>query len=128
MLDMQSNNSQLSIARGDIYLAEYYFDGTMRTKPVLVVQNDIGNRYSPVVIVVPIVPYDGKSQGDLMSVVIDENNAEGSNLRDSCVMLNVILTLEKSSFQEKIGALNAELMAKVEKGLLVSLGFKNIGR
>lgn len=125
---MLNNNLQLSIARGDIYLAEYYFDGTMRTKPVLVVQNDIGNRYSPLVIVVPIVPFDGKSQGDLMSVVLDEDNAKGSNLRDSCVMLNVILTLEKSSFEEKIGSIPAELMAKVEKGLLVSLGFKNIGR
>lgn len=120
--------SELGIERGDIFLAEYFFDGTMRTKPVVVVQNDIGNRYSPVVIVVPVVPHDGKSSGDLMTVVLEDGYMDSTNLRESCVMVNVILTLEKSSFQEKIGSLPAELMAKVEKGLLVSLGFKNIGR
>ncbi|HEX3030968.1 MAG TPA: type II toxin-antitoxin system PemK/MazF family toxin [Bacillota bacterium] len=120
--DRQEINEALEVRRGDIILAEYFFDGTWRTKPVLVIQNDIGNMFSPLVIVLPIVSSEGGDCGP-MQVELQEQTQPETGLKNSAILLNVILTVEKHQLMEKIGRLPEFLLRDVENGIRISLGF-----
>lgn len=112
------------VTRGEILLAEYYFDNSFRIRPVLVVQNDIGNKYSPLVIVVPIISNIGDEHNLPMNVLVDNTTTIQTGIKDSSVLLNVILTIDKKHIKDKLGRASTELLAEVEKGLLLSLGIQ----
>lgn len=119
---MTENTEELVIKRGDIILAEYFFDDTWRTKPVLIIQNDIGNMFSPLVIVLPIVSSEGGDCGP-MQVELQEQTQAETGLKNSAILLNIILTVGKHQLQEKIGRLPDFLLRDVENGIRISLGF-----
>lgn len=126
-LDYNDNNGDLlqenvEVKRGDIIIAEYYFNGSWRLKPVLVIQNDIGNKVSPLLIVAPIVTADQQTGMGPMQVNLSEQTQAATGLRQSTILLNIILTLEKKQFKEKIGRLPDFLLKDVDKGLMLSLG------
>ncbi|MCD7904576.1 MAG: type II toxin-antitoxin system PemK/MazF family toxin [Clostridiales bacterium] len=110
------------IKRGDIFYADLSpvigsEQGGIR--PVLVVQNDIGNRYSPTVIIAAITSQIKKAK---MPTHIEADSRIYSLLKDSVVLLEQIRTIDKKRLREKIGHLNKSLMTKVDKALLISLG------
>lgn len=91
-------------------------------RPVLIVQNDIGNKYSPTVIVLAVTGQINKSRLPT-HVAID---AENTGLqRDSVVLAEQIRTLDKRRLREKIGSLRPEVMERVSQAIRISLGFSN---
>ena len=88
-------------------------------RPVLVVQNDVGNKYSPTVIVAAITSQLTKAK--LPTHI--ELNKESYNLpKDSVVLLEQIRTLDKRRLKEKVSSLDNLAMQKVDVAILISLG------
>ncbi len=111
------------IKRGEIYYADLSpvvgsEQGGIR--PVLIIQNDVGNKYSPTVIVSAITSQLGKAK--LPTHI--ELPADRYNLpKNSVALLEQIRTLDKRRLQEKITTLSPDKMREVNKALLISLGF-----
>ncbi len=111
------------IKRGEIYYADLSpVVGSEQggVRPVLIIQNDVGNKYSPTVIVSAITSQLGKAK--LPTHI--ELSAEKYNLpKNSVALLEQIRTLDKRRLQEKVTTLSPEKMREVNKALLISLGF-----
>ncbi len=112
----------MNIKRGDIYYADLSpvvgsEQGGIR--PVLIVQNDVGNRYSPTVIAAAITSRQGKNK---MPTHIDVA-ASGLGLeKNSVILLEQIRTLDKQRLREKMGHLDEGVMAQVDSAISVSFG------
>ncbi|MDQ0178112.1 mRNA interferase MazF [Bacillus chungangensis] len=110
------------VKRGDVYFADLSpVVGSEQggVRPVLVIQNDIGNRFSPTVIVAAITAQIQKAKLPT-HVEIDANRY--SFERDSVILLEQIRTIDKQRLTDKITHLDEEMMEKVDKALQVSLG------
>ena len=113
-----------SVKRGDIYYADLSpVVGSEQggVRPVLIVQNDTGNRYSPTVIAAAITSQTGKAK---LPTHIELAAQKYGLTRDSVVLLEQIRTLDKRRLKERIGELNEATMSKVDKAILISLGFE----
>ena len=110
------------VKRGDVFYADLSpVVGSEQggTRPVLVLQNDIGNRFSPTVIVAAITAQIQKAK--LPTHI--EINAERYHLeRDSVVLLEQLRTIDKSRLTDKITHLDDELMEHVDHAVAISLG------
>lgn len=116
----------MEVKRGDIFYADLSpvigsEQGGMR--PVLVLQNNIGNHYSPTVIVAAIT---AKIQKARMPTHVGITAQQTQIERDSVVLLEQIRTIDKQRLRDKITQLNAPLMKKVDEALKVSLGLQHI--
>ena len=106
----------MTVKRGDIYYADLSpVVGSEQggVRPVLIVQNDVGNRFSPTVIAAAIT-----SQRDKTSL---PTHIE-VDARDSVVLLEQVRTIDKRRLREKMGALDGGDMGKVNEALSVSFG------
>ena len=112
----------MSVKRGDIYYADLSpVIGSEQggVRPVLIVQNDIGNRYSPTVIAAAITSQHEKSK---LPTHIDIS-AECCGLsKDSIVLLEQVRTIDKQRLKERMGAIDSSAMNRVDKALSVSFG------
>jgi len=112
----------VQIRRGDIYYADLSpVVGSEQggVRPVVIVQNDVGNKYSPTVIAAAITSKINKAK---MPTHI-EINAETFGLpKDSVVLTEQIRTIDKRRLKERIGHLDDEYMTKVNDALSVSFG------
>ena len=113
----------MSIKRGDIYYADLSpvvgsEQGGLR--PVLIIQNDVGNRYSPTVIAAAITSRMGKTR---LPTHIDIHADKVGLAKDSVVLLEQIRTLDKRRLKERIGELPPSTMVQVNRAILISLGF-----
>ena len=111
----------MSIKRGEIYYADLSpvigsEQGGIR--PVLIVQNDVGNKHSPTVIAAAITSQKEKAK---LPTHIELNSACGL-AKDSVVLLEQIRTIDKRRLKEKMGALGGADMGRVDQALSVSLG------
>ncbi len=111
------------IKRGEMYYADLSpvvgsEQGGIR--PVLIVQNDIGNKYSPTIIAAAITSKQTKAK---LPTHIELSGGDYGLAVDSIVLLEQIRTLDKKRLRERIGELSEDEMQKVNNGLLVSLGF-----
>lgn len=112
----------LDIKRGDIFLinTKYNFDTkTWITKPFLVIQNDIGNEYSPTIVVAAITTEIIKAK---IPTHVGLSSGVSGLENDSVVLAEHITTYDKRRFQTKIGELNNSYMIMVENAILVSIG------
>ena len=110
------------IKRGDIFYADLSpVIGSEQggVRPVLIVQNDIGNKYSPTVIAAAITSQINKAK---LPTHIEINAQEYGLLKDSVILLEQIRTIDKKRLREKIGRLDDELMEKVNEALGISFG------
>ena len=112
----------MTIKRGELYYADLSpvvgsEQGGIR--PVLVVQNDVGNKYSPTVIAAAVTRNITKAK---LPTHIELPSSYGL-VRDSVILLEQIRTLDKRRLKERIGELNESTMSKVDKAILISLGF-----
>ena len=115
----------MTIKRGDIYYADLSpvvgsEQGGMR--PVLIVQNDIGNKYSPTVIAAAITSQRFKTQ---LPTHIQVDAQECGLSKDSIVLLEQVRTLDKQRLKERMGNLGERDMIRVNRALSVSLGILN---
>ncbi len=118
----------MNIRRGDIYYADLSpvvgsEQGGMR--PVLIVQNDVGNRYSPTVIAAAITSKLGKSK---LPTHIDIPGANTGLAKDSVILLEQVRTIDKKRLKEKMGHLDEVTMSSVNNAIEVSLGLSDDGR
>ena len=114
------------IKRGDMYYADLSpvvgsEQGGIR--PVLIVQNDIGNKYSPTVIAAAITSQINKAK---LPTHIEISATEYGLQKDSVILLEQIRTIDKKRLREKIGHLDDELMVRVNDALGVSFGLFDI--
>jgi mRNA interferase MazF len=118
--------SAMSIKRGEIFYAELNpVVGSEQggTRPVLVIQNDIGNQYSPTTIIAAITSQISKAK--LPTHV--EVRARRSGLeRDSVILTEQIRTIDKSRLKEKVAVLDEEVMTRVNEAIEISLGLTEI--
>ena len=110
------------VKRGDIYYADLSpvvgsEQGGIR--PVLVIQNDIGNKYSPTVIAAAITSQINKAK---MPTHIELAAKDYGLNKDSVILLEQIRTIDKRRLREKIGRIDDGLMASVKNALSISFG------
>lgn len=112
----------MQVHRGEIYYADLSpVVGSEQggTRPVLIVQNDVGNRFSPTVIAAAITSQQSKA--DLPTHIALQ--AENSGLaRDSIVLLEQVRTLDKHRLKERMGRLDEASMGRVDQALSISFG------
>ena len=111
------------IKRGEIYYADLSpVVGSEQggVRPVLVVQNDVGNKYSPTVIVCAITSQLGKAK---LPTHIDLSADDYNLPKNSVALMEQIRTLDKRRLKQKVTTLSALKMKEVNKALLISLGF-----
>lgn len=112
----------MTIKRGDIFYADLSpvigsEQGGIR--PVLIIQNDVGNRFSPTVIAAAITSQHSKA--NLPTHI--RLRADGSGLsKDSVVLLEQVRTIDKKRLKERMGCLDAFSMNKVNEALSISFG------
>ena len=114
------------VKRGDIYYADLSpvigsEQGGIR--PVLIIQNDVGNKYSPTVIAAAITSQINKAK---MPTHIELSASDYGLYKDSVILLEQIRTIDKKRLREKVAHLDKKLMKEVDEALSVSFGIDNI--
>jgi len=112
----------LIVKRGDVFYADLSpVIGSEQggVRPVLVVQNDVGNKYSPTIIISAITSQINKAK---LPTHVEISAADFGLNKDSVVLLEQIRTVDKRRLRDKIGHFDDELMEKVNEGLLISFG------
>jgi mRNA interferase MazF len=112
----------LIVKRGDVYFADLSpVVGSEQggVRPVLVIQNDIGNRFSPTVIVAAITAQIQKAK---LPTHVEIDAKRYGFERDSVILLEQIRTIDKQRLTDKITHLDDEMMEKVDDALRVSIG------
>jgi mRNA interferase MazF len=112
----------LIVKRGDVYFADLSpVVGSEQggVRPVLVIQNDIGNRFSPTVIIAAITAQIQKAK---LPTHVEIDAKRYGFERDSVILLEQIRTIDKQRLTDKITHLDEEMMDKVDYALQVSLG------
>ena len=112
----------VTVKRGDIYYADLSpvvgsEQGGIR--PVLIVQNDLGNRYSPTVIAAAITSQKDKSR---LPTHISVRSHDCGLSRDSVVLLEQVRTIDKRRLKERMGKLDDRSMSRVDRALSISFG------
>ena len=114
----------MEIKRGELYYANLSpvvgsEQGGLR--PVLIVQNNVGNKYSPTVIVAAITSRLNKAKLPT-HIEISCSTYLGLN-KDSVILLEQLRTIDKTRLQQRIGILDQNTMTKVDRAMLLSLGY-----
>lgn len=110
------------VKRGDIFYADLSpVIGSEQggVRPVLVVQNDIGNKYSPTIICAAITSQMNKAK---LPTHIEIDSTKYTIVRDSVVLLEQVRTVDRQRLKEKIGHLDGNFMSRVDRALRVSFG------
>ncbi len=112
----------MQVKRGDIYYADLSpVVGSEQggVRPVLIVQNDVGNKYSPTVIAAAVTSQLNKSK---LPTHIEIDAIKYGLPKDSVILTEQIRTIDKRRLKEKIGHIDEELMNSVNDALFVSFG------
>lgn len=111
------------IKRGELYYADLSpVIGSEQggVRPVLIVQNNVGNKYSPTVIAAAITSQINKAK---LPTHIELSAKEYGLAKDSVVLLEQIRTLDKQRLKERIGEVPIDVMTRINHALMISLGF-----
>ena len=114
------------IKRGDIFYADLSpVVGSEQggVRPVLIVQNDIGNKFSPTVICAAITSQINKAK---LPTHVELKAEEQGLSKDSVVLLEQVRTVDKRRLREKVGVLDDDLIIKVDMALGVSIGLVSV--
>lgn len=112
--------------RGEVYLVN--FDPVIgseirKTRPALILQNDIANRHSPLTIVAAIT---SQFEEPLYPTEVLLTAGEGGTTKDSVILLNQIRSVDKRRLVRRLGAIRSESMRRVDRSLQISLGLISI--
>jgi mRNA interferase MazF len=125
---LKIQNGVPEVRRGDVYYADLSpvvgsEQGGIR--PVLIVQNDTGNKYSPTVIAAAITSRTGKTKLPThieVSAGIDRNGAKSGLPKNSVILLEQIRTIDKKRLMERMGKLDETTMQQVNSAIGISFG------
>ncbi len=115
----------MTVRRGDIYYADLSpVVGSEQggVRPVLIIQNDVGNKYSPTVIAAAITSRTGKSK---LPTHIEVYADRYGLAKDSVILLEQIRTIDKKRLKEKMGHLDEDVMGEVNNAISVSFGLED---
>lgn len=112
--------------RGEVHLV--FFDPTVgaeirKTRPALIIQNDVANRWSPVTIVAAIT---SRSDERVYPTKVSIDPPEGNLENPSVVLLNQIRTVDRRRLVRRLGRLRPESMRRVDRAIRVSLGLAGV--
>ena len=113
---------KVNIKRGDVFFADLSpVRGSEQggQRPVLIIQNDIGNKYSPTVIIAAITAKIAKAK---LPTHVEVQASQVGLLKDSVVLLEQVRTVDKTRLIQKLGHLEEGVMVAVDKALVISLG------
>ena|SRR3989338_6832902 len=111
----------VELRRGDIVLVNLEpIKGSKQggIRPCLILQNDNGNKYSPLTIIAPLTSKEFTKEFPTNVFILKQ---ESGLDKDSTIMLNQIRTIDKTRLIKKVGSLNLQVMAKVNLALRISL-------
>ncbi len=111
----------MNVRRGDVYYADLRpVVGSEQggVRPVLIIQNDVGNRHSPTVIVAAITSKMNKAK---LPTHVELDASTYTMMKDSVILLEQLRTIDKRRLKDRVCHLNSSLMAKIGRALLVSL-------
>ena len=120
--NLLKGDNKILIKRGEIYYADLSpVVGSEQggVRPVLIVQNDVGNKFSPTVIAAAITSQRDKNN---LPTHIPVDARDCGLSKDSVVLLEQVRTIDKRRLKEKMGALDSPDMTKVNQALEVSFG------
>jgi mRNA interferase MazF len=126
MVERDTCNREQIIKRGELYFADLSpVIGSEQggVRPVLIVQTDIGNKYSPTVIAAAVTSQINKAK---LPTHIELRAGDYGLVKDSVILLEQIRTLDKRRLQERIGVLGTDILQRVNRALLISLGLVTI--
>ena len=116
----------MMIKRGDVFYADLSpVVGSEQggVRPVLVIQNDIGNKYSPTVIIAAITSQINKAK---LPTHVEITGQEYGLPKDSVILLEQIRTIDKKRLREKVGRFDQEMMNYVDDALNISVGLVSL--
>ena len=116
----------LIVKKGDLFFADLSpVVGSEQggVRPVLVVQNDVGNKYSPTIIVAAVTSQTSKAK---LPTHVELQATQGGLSKNSVVLLEQLRTIDKQRLKERIGSLSDSQMPIVDEALGVSLGIANL--
>ncbi len=119
---MAAGSKVINPRRGEIYLVDFEparGAEIQKTRPALILQNDIANRYSPITIVAAIT---SRFDAALYPTEVLIKAPEGGLSVDSVALLNQIRSIDKGRLAKRLGAVKPQTMNKVEDALRISLG------
>ena len=110
------------IRRGDVWLVA--LDPTMgheikKSRPAVIIQNNVGNKYSPITIIAPVTS-QGREKVYPIEVLLTKKNSRLA--QESKVLLNQIRAVDKRRLIRKVGKLDVETVVKVDEAIKISLG------
>jgi len=111
-----------NIKRGDVFFADLSpVVGSEQggQRPVIIIQNNIGNRYSPTVIISAITAKIAKAK---LPTHVEVKKDDVGLIKDSVILLEQIRTIDKKRLIQKLGTLDKKTMERVDEALLISLG------
>lgn len=117
----------MNVRRGDIYYADLSpVVGSEQggVRPVLIIQNDVGNKFSPTVIAAAITSQRDKAS---LPTHIEVDAQDSGLIKDSVVLLEQVRTLDKHRLREKMGKLDPDSMNRVNQALSISFGLPSGG-
>ena len=111
----------MTIRRGDVYYADLRpvvgsEQGGIR--PVLIIQNDVGNRHSPTVIVAAITSQINKSK---LPTHVELSARRYEMVKDSVILLEQLRTIDKKRLKDKVCHLDKDIMRRINRALMISL-------
>ena len=110
------------VSRGEIYFAELNpVQGSEQggVRPVLIIQNDIGNTYSPTTIILAITSQLNKAR---LPTHVELSAGESGLKKDSVILAEQMRTIDKSRLRQKVAQLNQPTMQRIENAVAVSIG------
>ena len=110
------------VRRGDIFYADLSpVIGSEQggVRPVLIIQNDVGNKYSPTVICAAITSQINKAK---LPTHIEIESMNSTLVKDSVILLEQIRTIDKKRLREKICRIEDSMMKKINRAVMISLG------
>lgn len=114
----------MTVKRGDVYYADLRpVVGSEQggVRPVLIIQNDMGNRYSPTVICAAITSKQNKAK---LPTHIAINASEDGIVKDSVILLEQVRTIDKSRLREKVCHIDEPVLSEINHALAVSLAIQ----
>ncbi|MDD6252196.1 MAG: type II toxin-antitoxin system PemK/MazF family toxin [Ruminococcus sp.] len=112
----------MNIKRGDIYYADLSpVVGSEQggVRPVLIVQNNMGNKYSPTVIAAAITSQQSKA--NIPTHITIESDSSGLS-KNSVVLLEQVRTIDKQRLKEKMGSIGQSTMNRIDEAISISMG------
>lgn len=113
----------MKVRRGDIFYADLspvVGSEQAGVRPIVVIQNDVGNRYSPTIIGIAIT----SKEKIKMPTHLEIDGTKYGLEKDSVILAEQIRTLDKSRLKEKVGRLDKETLEKLKKAIEISFGLR----